>query len=93
MRFPKTTDPIPGLKLAFEQHPQLIYLLTDGDFPDNDAVLREIHKLDPDRKVKINTFAFLASSDNDPAFVNILGKIAKESGGSLRVVHVEEIQK
>jgi hypothetical protein len=88
-----STDPIPALAIAFAQHPQVVFLSTDGDFPDNDAVLREIHKLDPDRKVKINTFAFLASSDNDPAFVNILGKIAKESGGSLRVVHVDEIQK
>ncbi|HZL34795.1 MAG TPA: hypothetical protein VFC78_05755 [Tepidisphaeraceae bacterium] len=26
-----TTDPLPGIKFAFEQHPQLIYLLTDGD--------------------------------------------------------------
>ncbi|HZL37835.1 MAG TPA: hypothetical protein VFC78_21130 [Tepidisphaeraceae bacterium] len=40
-----STDPIPGLEAAFRQRPQVIYLLTDGDFPDNDAVLRRICQL------------------------------------------------
>src|SRR3982750_1671149 len=43
------TDPIPGLELAFRQQPQLIFLLTDGDFPDNNAVLNRVRQLTPDK--------------------------------------------
>jgi hypothetical protein len=40
-----SSDPIPALKLAFSEHPDVIYLLTDGGFDDNDAVIQQIEKL------------------------------------------------
>ena|SRR6185437_8991012 len=82
-----TTDPIPGIEKAFKTHPQLIYLLTDGDFPDNDAVLKKIRDLNKDKRVKINTIAFVGQSDNDTAFKDLLATIAKENGGTFKLVN------
>ena len=75
------TNPIPALELAFKEQPDLIYLLTDGDFPDNDAVLSKIRQLNKNGRVKINTIAFVNDRDTDKAFIDVLKQIAKESGG------------
>jgi hypothetical protein len=84
------TDPIPGITGAFKSKPDLIYLLTDGDFPDNDAVLKLTRDLNSDRnpKVRINTIAFVGDGDNEVDFLKLLKTIAKESGGTFR--HVKE---
>ena len=34
------TDPIPAVEAGFKESPEIIYILTDGDFPDNDAVIK-----------------------------------------------------
>ncbi len=86
-----TTNPIPGIQLAFKQHPQLIYLLTDGDFPDNDAVLKTIRDLNKDKKVKINTIAFVSDADTDTAFLELLKTVAKENGGVFKHVSESEL--
>ncbi len=86
-----TTDPIPGLTLAFAQHPQLVYLLTDGDFPDNKAVKEKIKELNRDHKVKINTIAFVNNQDTDTDFKALLSDIAKESGGTYKYVAENEL--
>jgi hypothetical protein len=91
VRFPRTTDPIPGLKLAFEQHPQLIYLLTDGDFPDNKAVRDLILKLNDDHKVKINTIAYTNNPGTDSDFFTLLQQIARENSGFYRHVAENEL--
>jgi len=83
-----TTDPIPGIEAAFRQKPDTIYLLTDGDFPDNDAVLKKIRELNKDKKVRVYTIAFEGTADNDTAFKDLLKTIAKENGGEYK--HVEE---
>lgn len=87
-----STDPIPGIQAAFRQQPQLIYLLTDGDFPDNAAVLRTIRELNKDHKVRVNTIAFVGSSDTDTAFLDLLKTIAQENGGTFRHVREEELE-
>jgi hypothetical protein len=87
-----TTEPIPGIIAAFKANPQVMYLLTDGDFPDNAAVLKTIRDLNqarpPNERVKINTIAFVGDGDNEVAFLDLLKTIAKESGGTFR--HVKE---
>jgi uncharacterized protein with von Willebrand factor type A (vWA) domain len=83
-----STDPIPALDMAFKQDAELIFLLTDGDFPDNKAVLDEIHKLNPDKKVRINTIAFM---DHDEEYEKLLRKIADENGGAFRFVSEAEM--
>jgi len=77
------TDPIPGLKLAFAQNPQLIYLLTDGDFPDNRKVIDFIRVQNKDKSVKINTIAFINRGDG---YEQVLQTIARENGGTFRYV-------
>src|SRR5687768_1548414 len=42
MTVASNSDPIPSLKLVFGQRPNLMYLLTDGAFDDNEAVIAEI---------------------------------------------------
>lgn len=82
------TNPIPGLETAFKQKPELVYILTDGDFPDNKAVLAKIRELNKDHKVKVNTIAFVGEADTDTDFMKLLEQIAKENGGVYK--HVKE---
>jgi len=78
------TNPIPALELAFRQKPDLIYLLTDGDFPDNQAVLDCIVRYNQGKRIRINTIAFVGDRDKDTAFTELLKQIAKESSGTYR---------
>lgn len=87
-----TTDPLPALELAFRQKPQLVFLLTDGDFPDNDAVLSRIRQLNHDGRAKIDTIAFVDTADTDTAFIALLKRIASENGGVYRHVTQDEVQ-
>ncbi len=82
------TDPIPGLRLAFQQKPQLVYLLTDGDFPDNDKVLEFIRQNNKDKAVKINTIAFM---DRGEAYEKVLQTIASENGGTFKYVSEQDL--
>ena len=70
--------------------PQLIYMLTDGDFPDNNRVIEEIRKLNKDKKVKINTIAFM---DRGEQYEKLLKQIADENGGLFKFVSDAELQK
>lgn len=84
------TNPLPSLELAFKQGPELVYILTDGNFPDNDAVIRLCQQKNASKRIKINTIAFVPkSSRNDPQkleFVKVLKQIAEENGGTCRMV-------
>jgi hypothetical protein len=85
-----SSDPIPGLKAAFAAQPQLIYMLTDGDFPNNAQMLEELRKLNKDKKVKINTIAFM---DRGEEYEKLLKQIADENGGLFKFVSDTELQK
>lgn len=86
-----TSDPIAGLRLAMKQKADVVYLLTDGDFPDNHAVLELVRKLNADKGVKIHTIAFVNDKDTDTDFIELLEKIAKENGGTFRKVAENEL--
>lgn len=90
-----TTDPIPGLELAFRQRPQLVYLLTDGDFPDNQAVIRKIAELNKDKAVKVNTIAFLDNPEDsrEGQFIEVLQQIARDNGGAFKLVLESDLVK
>ena len=91
------TNPIPGLDLAFKQAPEVIFLLTDGDFngPGNDAVVKFCVERAKAGKVKMNTIAFISSDVKDKPeeleFVKALQAIAKDTGGKFRVVKDNDI--
>ena len=95
--FKASSNPIPALRLAFKQNPQLIYLLTDGDFSmgsgvTNEQVLDEIKNLNPSGKVKINTIAFSSEENRDQPFVQVLKQIADQNGGNFAFVTQGDLQ-
>ena len=77
----KGTNPLPALRQAFAQKPQLVYFLTDGEF-DNVVgyaqVLAEVRKLNADKSVKVNTIAFMSA---DEKAEQALQTMARENGG------------
>jgi hypothetical protein len=82
------TNPIPAIEAAFALKPELIYLLTDGDFPDNQAAIAKIRELNKGQGIKMNTIAFVNESDTDTAFIDLLKQLAHENGGVY--THVNE---
>ena len=81
-----STDPIPALELALRQKPELVYLLTDGDFADNDAVLAFIRQRA--KGCRINTIAFINRGEQ---YERVLQTIAKETGGTFKYVGEEHL--
>ena len=89
------TDPIPALERAFavlknrpgRKRGMLIYLLTDGEFPDNEKVLRRIRELNPRREVHINTILHHFAV---PGAMKVLKAIAAENGGRFKFVEPSE---
>jgi hypothetical protein len=90
-----TTNPIPGIEIAFKSKPQLIYLLTDADFPDNKAVEAAISRLNATKQTKVNTIAFIpgdAGDDLSASFVDLMKKIAQDNGGVFKLVKESDLQ-
>jgi len=89
------TDPLPALKRAFEvlakadptKPGKLIYLLTDGNFPDNAAVLALVRKLNKDKGVQINTYLY---GNRPPEAVKLMTQIAEENSGRYKFVSTDE---
>ena len=83
------TDPVPALKRAFavlekvRKKGRLIWLLTDGEFPDNKAVLRAISIWNKKKKVFIYTFLYGTAP---PEAESVMRKIAKENNGKYTFV-------
>ena len=96
MTVASNSDPIPSLKLVFSQRPDLMYLLTDGAFDDNDAVIAEIKRLNAQRKTRINTIAFFspdAPASDRKVCEDVLRRIAEENGGRFKVVLTTDLTK
>jgi len=87
------SDPIPALKIAFDNKPQLTYLLTDGEFPNNDEVIAYIRERNKEKTVKINTIAFANAGEEGEEYVKILKQIAEENGGIFRFVTSQDLTK
>jgi hypothetical protein len=88
------TDPLPALTMAFNEHPQLIYLLTDGDFPDNNAVIHSIVQLNGRHLTKINTILFLAKRNEEgdlQTFMDVMKQIASQNHGIFLPVAADEL--
>lgn len=89
------TDPVPALKQAFgvlgqadpERPGKLIYLLTDGVFPDNKKVLEVIRRLNKGKDVRVHTFLL---GPRRPVAVEVMKTIAAENGGKYVYVRQEE---
>jgi hypothetical protein len=95
LSFHGDTNPIPALEEAFAEQPQLIYLLTDGDFddPDGATVLAKINELNADKKVHINTVLLLGSyaeKDTYKDFEKIMNSIASQNGGVYKKFYCDD---
>jgi biopolymer transport protein ExbD len=73
------TDPSEAIRRAFECKPDLIFLLTDGEF--DRSIITLCKDLNKDRKVPIHTVGFLYQS-GEP----VLKEIAADSGGRYKFV-------
>jgi uncharacterized protein with von Willebrand factor type A (vWA) domain len=92
------TDPLPGLERAFDTLDKtasaaggkIIFLLTDDDFPDSDAVVKLINKRNAKKDVHIFT-VLVASRDKPPEKAQeMMKKIATENGGKYKFVNLAE---
>lgn len=90
----RTTNPIKAINRAFDvlakanRNPgKLIYMLTDGAFPDNEAVFATIRKRNSRKEVLINTFLY---GWKPPIAVKVMTQIASENGGRYRYVSLDE---
>lgn len=79
------TNPISALEVAIRSRPDLIYLLTDGEFDQGRAAIKEIHELlvqyAGGRKIRINTIAFKSHAGE-----GTLRQIAVQTNGQYRYV-------
>lgn len=85
------TNPNPAIDAAFAENPQVLFLLTDGDFPDNLAMQKRIAALNANHQVQINTIAFVSEADSDTDFMKLLQSIAHQNGGHYQHVDEEKI--
>ena len=79
-----STDPIPGIVLAFRQRPRLIYLLTDGDFPDNDKVLSKFRDRVLFIKGNLNASAIASLKGTEVSLGNDIDALIKEMEASIK---------
>jgi hypothetical protein len=73
------TDPVQALERAFAVQPDLIYLLTDGEF--DKAIVDHVKRLNVGGKVRVSTIGFLYCPRNE-----VLRAIAAQNGGEYRFV-------
>jgi uncharacterized protein with von Willebrand factor type A (vWA) domain len=85
------TDPLPAIRLAFEQQPELIYVLTDGfdNVVSFDAVINEFRKLNPAKKVRVNTI--LIRSTANAELEKVVRTIASENGGVCKIIDRQDL--
>jgi len=87
------TDVVPAIKRAFAvlgasgqaRRGKVIYLLTDGEFRDNDRVVRMIRRMNAAAKGRICT---ILHHHRSPDAVRVLRRIAEENKGEFRFVGV-----
>jgi len=78
------TDPTTALRQAFALAPDLIYLLTDGEFDPGVAAL--IKQLNGDGHVIVNTIAYLY-----PQSEKVLKQIAAQNGGKYAFISLANL--
>jgi len=84
------TNPVPAIQKAFEvlkrdakKEGSIMFLLTDGRFPDNEAVLNVINSMNSDKKVHIYTYLY---GKQPQEAVEAMKKIADDNNGEYTYV-------
>ena len=78
------TDPSKALERAFEVKPELIYLLTDGEF--DKTIVGLVKKLNAGGQVNVHTIGFLYRMGEQ-----VLKQIAEENGGNYKFVSEKDL--
>jgi len=78
------TDPSKALERAFEVKPELIYLLTDGEF--DKTIVGLVKKLNAGGQVNVHTIGFLYRNGE-----LVLKQIAEENGGNYKFVSEKDL--
>ncbi|MGB2755199.1 MAG: VWA domain-containing protein [Phycisphaerae bacterium] len=78
------TDPSKALERAFEVKPELIYLLTDGEF--DKAIVGLVKKQNAGGQVTVHTIGFLYRMGEQ-----VLKQIAEENGGNYKFVSEKDL--
>lgn len=85
--------PLPALRQAFAQRPQVIYFLTDGEFNNfasYDEVVAEIAKLNAEQKVLVHTILLMSDDIKAEA---ALRKIAAGNSGVFKQVSDDDLRR
>jgi hypothetical protein len=88
----KGTNPLPALRMAFQQKPELVFFLTDGEFNNvvgYEQVLAEVRKLNGQKQVRVNTIAFIS---DDPKAEAVLRSMALEHDGTFTRVSERDLE-
>jgi len=99
--FSDVNNPLPALEEAFREQPQLIFLLSHGDFNNryntttSAEVLAKINQLNASKRVHVNTRLLLGDKnkelENRKDFEAIMNQIASENGGEYKKVYSDEL--
>jgi len=90
----KQTDPIPAIGRAFDVltetpcgEEKVIFLLTDGVFPDNRKVVETINRRNVGKQVRVHTILY---GHRPREAEEVMRRIARENGGQYRFVSPDE---
>jgi hypothetical protein len=99
--FSDVNNPIPALEEAFREDPQLIFLLSHGDFNNryntttSDEVLAKINQLNSGKRVHVNTRLLLGDKNKEledrKDFEAIMTQIASQNGGEYKKLYSDEL--
>lgn len=83
------TRPVPAVKEALRFQPDVMFLLSDGGFgEDNEKIIRDINQLNRFKRTTINTILFMYEATGDPEPERVLRSIAESNNGTFK--HVTE---
>jgi hypothetical protein len=84
------TDPIPGIKLAFTQKPDLVYVLTDGfDNVDSFQAIIDLFKNSNTSHAKVD--AIMLKHGDDPNLEHVLKAITDDAHGTFKIIDEKDL--
>jgi hypothetical protein len=98
--FSSVNNPIPALEEAFREQPQLIFVLSHGDFnnryntTNNKEVADKIDELNADKKVHVNTILLLGEKRHEVErkdLETIMKKLADRNGGVYKKFYSDDL--
>jgi hypothetical protein len=79
-----TSEPTRALRFAFARRPDVVYFVTDGDFPENNHVRSEVWRLNYGLRARVNTVHLFNQATDDASLSPLLKKIAADHRGDFR---------